>query len=273
VSDWQEAATIAGPPLAISHDGNRMYRHPVDGHDMPSITSCIGVLDKPALVGWAARETAKAAYESRFALTRIPSEEAAVDLLKNARYRTSGEKAKVGATVHAIAQALATDTKLPSFDERHEPYADAFLMFVEDYRPRFTHVEATVFSDRFDYAGTLDFLAVIDELLILGDHKTGKAVYEEVALQLAAARYADLIWDALTGDLSPMPKVEGCIAVHLQPDGYEVFNIRADEAAHAAFVAARNLWPWAKGGESRGAVGPAMSPQRLTKAIAEAVSA
>lgn len=267
MSDWHDAARIGGPPLVVNVNGQRMYQHPVDGHHMPAITSILGVIDKPALVGWSARETAIAAFENRFALVRVKDQGAAVDMLKNARYRSSGEKAKVGTTVHQIAQALALDERLPLFDERHAPYADSFLMFVEDYKPRFTHVEATVFSDTYDYAGTFDFLGEIDGLLILGDHKTGKGVYEEVGLQLAAARFAEHVWDSLTGELHPMPEVRGCIAVHLQPDGYQVFHVRADRRDHAAFLGARQVWPWFKGGESRGAVGPAMSPQRLTKAV------
>jgi hypothetical protein len=272
--EWRDAAALAGPPLAVKVEGRgRMYVHPVSGDYLPSITACIGVIDKPALVGWAAKETAIAAFANRFALVRVKDEGAALDMLKNARYRSSGEKAKVGTTVHAICEALARDEKLPDdFDEAHMPYVDAFMGFVSEYSPRFTLVEATVFSDRYRYAGTFDFLAVIDELLILGDHKTGKGVYEEVALQLAAARYADFVWDRLTGDLQPMPEIQGCIAVHLQRDGARVYNIEAGEAAFQAFVAARGLWPWVNGGEKQGAVGPAMSPQRLTKALTAVAS-
>lgn len=260
---------MSNPPLAISiEDRGRMYEHPVTKELYPSITNIIGCLDKPALVGWAARETAKAAWESRFALMRLNDEAAAVDMLKNARYRTMDKAARVGTTVHAVCEALARDERLPAFSDEHAPFLDRFLEFVSDFEPTFTLVEATVFSDEHNYAGTFDFAGLIDEALILGDTKTGKGVYAEVALQLAAARYAEVVWDRLTGELRPMPKVSGCIAVHLRPEGYEVFSINASDAAFRAFVGARGVWPWMKGGDSHGAVGPSMNRLRLLTELA-----
>lgn len=261
-----------GPPLAvpIGPDGQRGYRHPETGELVPSVTTILRVIDKPALVGWAARETAGAAWDQRFALQRINERESAVDLLKNARFRSMNRAALKGTTVHRVAEALERDEALPEFSEEEAAYVDSFVAFVTAFRPRFVHVEGTVFSDAFEYAGTFDFVAEIDGYLVLGDHKTGKDVYPEVALQLAALRYADRIWNRETGELSPMPKVAGAIAVHLRPDGFRVVEVRADRVAFEAFVAARLLWPWARAeGEQIRAIGPSMTPVRLRAALGE----
>jgi hypothetical protein len=265
---------LSGPPLAIQVEGKgRLYEHPVTKELYPSITACIGVLDKPALVGWAAKETAKAAFQQRAALALMTDEEAAVDMLKNARYRRTERAASVGSTVHAVCEALARDEDLPTFDDQHAPFIDQFLKFVSEYGVEFTHVEATVFSDEYRYSGTLDMIGRIGGWLVLGDYKTGgdptqgKGIYPEVALQLAAARYAESVWDRLSGELHPMPAVDGCIAIHLGRDGFNIHLIAAGEKAFRAFVAARGLWPWHVGGESKGVIGPVMSPQRLIKAI------
>jgi len=263
---------FGGPPLAvpIGPDGQRGYRHPETGELVPSVTTILRVIDKPALVGWAARETAGAAWDQRFALARIDDRDAAVDLLKNARFRTGRRAMLKGSTIHAVAEALSTDAPLPDYGEDEAPYVDAFVSFVSTFAPRFELVEGTVFSDTCDYAGTFDFLARIDGFLVLGDHKTGKGIYPEVALQLAALRYADRVWNRETGELTPMPKVDGCVAVHLQAGDFRVVEVKADEDAFAAFVAARELWPWARedGGQTR-AIGPSMTPTRLRRALEE----
>lgn len=258
---------MSNPPLALSVDGHRMYQHPVTSDLYPSITSIIGVLDKPAIVGWAARETAGAAWDNRHALVQMEHREAAVDMLKNARYRTMEKRANVGTTVHEVAEALARDEHLPPYKDEHVPYIDRFLEFVAEFEPTFTLVEATVFSDEHRYAGTVDFAVLIEGLLVLGDHKTGKGVYAEVAMQLAAARFAETVWDRLTGELRPMPKIDGAIAVHLRPEQCTVYLVDASERAFRAFLGARQAWPWMENGESTGAVGAAMNRTRLVRAL------
>jgi hypothetical protein len=270
VSRRAEGDAFHGPPLAVNTPHGRAYKHPETGDYLPSITTVLKVIDKPALVGWAARETAGAAFDQRHALVRMNDREAAVDMLKNARYRSMNKAGDVGSLVHRVAEALERDEPLPVVTDAAAPYVESFVAFVAAFEPQFEIVEGTVFSDTWGYAGTFDFLARFDDLLVLGDHKTGKGVYPEVALQIAAARYADRVWNRDTGELTPMPEVAGAIAVHLHVDGYRVVEIDAGRDAFEAFVAARQLWPWAHdGGDNATAIGPSLSPQRLARTFGQ----
>lgn len=262
-----------GPPLAIPiGEGIRGYEDPETREVLPGVTSILKVLPKPALEGWAARETARAAFEHRRAIAGMNDGEAVVDMLKNARYRNMNRAGDVGSLVHRAIAALGGHGEMPTeISARAQAIIDQALAFVELFRPTFTVLEGTVFNRTSAYAGTFDFLAEIDGLLILGDWKTGSGIYREVALQLAALRYAELLWDPATGDLVPMPEVAGCIAVHLQPDGYRVHEIRADESAYAAFVAARELFPFAVAGGDARCIGPTLSPTRLSRTFSPAV--
>lgn len=256
------------PALTVSVDGNRLYKHPVTGDLYPSVTSIIGCLDKPALVHWSAKETAKAAWAQRHALIALEDEGAAVDMLKSARYRSMEKRANLGTTVHAIAEALATDQPLPKFDVEAEEYADQFLRWVADFDVTFEAAEISVFNTTHGYAGTADGLARIGGHRWLFDHKTSKSgIFPEVALQLAALRNGEVVWDFETGDLSPMPVVDGCIAVWLRPDFYRVYAVDAGEAAFRAFLGARATWDWMKAGESKGVISPSMSPRRLAAMV------
>ena len=77
-----------------------------------SVTTIIGALDKPALVYWAANETAKAAVaEAPVWQARLENEgpESAVDYLKGARFRRpKGQRsaAELG-TLHAATAVTA----------------------------------------------------------------------------------------------------------------------------------------------------------------------
>ena len=256
------------PLLAVSVPGRgRMYQYPGTDDLMPSVTNVIDLLDKPALPRWAAKEVAGAAWDQRAALATLEDREAAVDLLKGSPWRKRNRAAGIGTTVHAVAEALARDETLPSFSDDEAPFIDAFLAFCSDYSPIFQAVELTVFSETHRYAGTADFLATIDGPLILGDSKTGSGVYREVALQLAALRYGESLWDRETGALSPMPKVAGCVALHLRPGSYAVHTIDADEHAFQAFLGLRQAWEWSK---DRGGVGPVMSRARLAAELSPA---
>jgi hypothetical protein len=261
---------VSEPALAVKTEHGRMYEHPVTKELYPSITNIIDVLDKPALIGWAAKETAGAAWDHRHALVAIDDRETAVEMLKGARFRGRGgskRKADVGSVVHSVAEALAKGTDLPEFGPDEEPFLDGFMAFVSDFDPMFLRSEGTVFNETHRYAGTFDFLAAIGRFIVIGDFKTGSGIYEEVALQTAASRFAELLWNEETGALEPMPKVDGCIVVHLQPRAYAVHLLDASPEAFYTFVGFREAWPWVKGGGKRGAVGPRLNLARLVEEL------
>ena len=255
------------PILAEKVPGRgRMYRSPKTNELYPSVTNIIDVLAKPWLGGWMAKLVAGYAFDKRQAIMDLGDDrEAAIDMLKGAPRRSRDAAAGVGDVIHAYVEALLTDGPAPAITEQHEPYLEGFLGFVEEFKPDFRTVEGTVFNHTERYSGTFDFLAVVEGLLVLGDWKTGKGIYDEVALQLAALRHADSLWDPIDGQLLPMPEVDACVAVHLQPGKAWLYPIDASHVAYEAFLGLRAAWPWTKATET--AVGPRMNLARLVKAF------
>ena len=90
--------------------------------------------------------------------------------------------------------------------------------FLDRYsRSAFVSTEKAVWSLN-GYGGTYDLLMMIDGELWLIDIKTGKGLYPEFALQLAAYRWADYI--ILPGDPTTydMPNVDSTGVLHLRPE-------------------------------------------------------
>jgi hypothetical protein len=202
-----------------------------------SVTTLIGGgLPKPALIGWAAKFTAQYAIDNIAELNTMldaGDQLAALDWLKGSRLRSTEAKANLGSDVHAAAEAFVLGGQYePS--PAAAPYIEGFHQWIADYSPRFEMVESTVYSRWGEYAGTLDAIVEVDGKLLVVDYKTGKGVYPEVALQLAAYRHAEF---TVVGDEEvPLPKVEGGAVLHLTPKGYRWIEVRCDEPIHDAFL-------------------------------------
>lgn len=260
---------MTDPALAISTPHGRQYKHPENGALYPSITNVIDVLAKPWLAGWKAKMVAGHAWDNRRILVDIEDRDAAVDMLKGGPTRARNAAAAVGDLIHSYAEAVAGGAEPPTIPEELEDHVAPFVAFMHDYSPRFLVLEGTVFRGGPDnpdrYAGSFDFLAEVFGFNLLGDYKSGANVYDEVALQLAALRNGHELWDEATGDLLPMPKVDACIAVHLQPNRLGVHLIDANDHAFGAFLGLRRAWPWDK--EHHGAVGVRLNPERLAREL------
>lgn len=245
------------PALAVSVPGRgRHYEHPRTGELVPSVTNVIQTLAKPWLAAWMAKEVAGYAWDNRMALLEIDDRDAAVDFLKGAGRRRRDAAANLGDVLHRVAEARASGSPEPEIDEAVRPYVASWEAFVRDWSPRWVATEVTMFHAGPDgYAGTADFIAEVGGSLAIGDYKTGQGVYEEAALQLAALRNCEEMWDGR--ELVPAPEVQRCLVVHIRPDGYAVREVRADADAYAAFIGLRRAWAWTTG--EREPIGPPLA--------------
>lgn len=231
------------PALAFNVRGRgRHYRHPVTGEEVPSVTNVIGVLDKPALPRWAAKVVAEQAWLLRGTLDELGRDEA-VDVLKGAPWRKSTRAADRGTTIHDYLHARAQGVEPPELEGEAAKYRKAADGFLDLMKPEFLMTETTVFGA--GYAGTFDFIARFGDRVVLGDYKTSKDLYPEVALQLAAIANADEA--VVDGEIVSLPVVDECWGVLLTPSRFVVKRVDV-EGAFGAFLAALELWHWKHGG-------------------------
>lgn len=234
---------MTAPALAVNVRGKgRHYEHPETGELVPSVTNIIGILDKPAIPRWAAKTVAEQAWKLRYTLDDLGQAEA-IDVLKGSPWRQSRRSADRGTSIHEYLEARASGITPDILGGEAKTYQQAADEFLEIHQPEFNLTEFTVFGD--GYAGTGDFIADMHGRLVLGDFKTSKALYPEIALQLAALRNAREV--VVGGVLEPMWAVDGCVGVLLTPDGCDVQEIDT-EGAYEAFRGLLAAWHWKQAG-------------------------
>lgn len=151
---------------------------------------------------------------------------------------------------HARAEArlyLAHEAIVPWRDDL-APYQAAFTAFVEDKHPEWLAAEASVFNRTQAYAGTLDMIVRLTMpdgrvLTVLVDIKTGKAIYPEVALQLAPYARAEFVAHPDGRTELPMIPVDAGAVLHLRANGtYEFREVRIDPAIFDGFLFVRETF-------------------------------
>jgi len=158
------------PALAIEEpDGSRAYLHPLTGERVPSVTTVLKCISKPALDGWAARTTARYASQHWDELDGMDPADR-LETLKTAYEEESRPKRDKGTLVHEICDSWAKGT--PSrIDKSVDSYMSQFFAFLGDVNPVYVETECTMWNRRHGYAGTADAIAMIEDHCTLIDIK------------------------------------------------------------------------------------------------------
>ena len=209
----------SSPTLGLVRDARHRYSWN-GGPWYPSVTTVLSIKDKPALVGWAKRETAACAVRNLAVLERMVASggpQAAIDWLKKIPDFARDSAADLGTAVHAMAEALGRGEPV-RIDESLRPYLLAYRRdFLDVFAPRFLAVEAMVCSERYEYGGTADaFVEIAGDVWLL-DYKTGSAVYPDSALQLAGLARAQFIGRPGDPIQYPVPFATRFGILHVRP--------------------------------------------------------
>lgn len=143
-----------------------------------------------------------------------------------------------GTEVHKLAERLSHGEEVPVPDHLRG-YVNSAVQFLDDYDVKADCTEVALFSRKHKHAGSADAFGSAQkpgELLrtsILWDWKTtAKEPWGSVAFQFAGYKFSEF---RLSGDGGkdseelPVPPVDECWAVWLQPDRYEVFPMHVDK--------------------------------------------
>ena len=217
---------------------------------LPSVTTILNVISKPALVPWAKRislEKIKAELYGHIGLDAVTITASDVDKLVEAASKRPDQvrdaAGEFGTRAHQLIQDwLERDQglpfTLPDSDSDIVPVLDAFLEWHQNSGLSIRVAESMVYSQQHRYAGTMDAVAYRDGQHVVLDWKTSSGLYPEAALQVAAySRAYEEMYDRPVNEA-------WVIRFAKKPDAKPLFEARQVdvEAAYRGFLAAQTLW-------------------------------
>ena len=246
-------------PAAIQRSADHRYQY--QGRWYPGVTGILGMLDKSGpLMSWAARQTAEAALglvygdppqepaDARLLLQVLDSvgREGFIKAVTSRAAWQRDEAASLGTKVHEWAELVVRDGAIP---ELGDPIRKRVMAYAEWWKAsgwRLRLSEAMVVDPATGYGGTFDLLAYDrDGRTVLADIKTGKGIYREAILQLAAYSYAPLVAPAGSPEAYPMPTIDRHVILHVTTSGVREVELSVGDLEYRAFLACITLSEWA----------------------------
>jgi hypothetical protein len=170
-----------------------------NGIQYPSVTAITGMLDKPALLGWAARCAVEHIADNLDAIKDpidVHRGEAILEEAKNAYNVKRDNAADSGTRCHDAIKLYINEgdtievTEILGDDENARNGFGAFLTWEKINHVEWISTECEVWSEIVGYAGRFDAIARINGVLYLIDFKTSSGIFDEMRYQVCAYKQA-----------------------------------------------------------------------------------
>src|SRR3990167_9048568 len=210
-----------------------------EGKKVPSVTTILSVINKPALINWSANMAADY-FKSQIA-PGVAYDEIQLNTIwkdaKSAHYKKKVETGDIGTFVHQWVEDYIKGKKPPPpVNDDLKDSTERFMKWQTDDKVKFLASEQVVYSRKYNYCGTLDFICTIGGRLVLGDLKTSSGIYNEYFLQTAAYRLA-------RSEEYPKEDYQGQAIIRIGRDGDFEFVESDDYNTHIdGFLAAYKLY-------------------------------
>jgi len=223
-------------------DGGRNGRHyQVEGFSepFPSVTTVLGIINKPALVPWARNMALESVKETLYDhLEESVESQWVEDIIEQARRRPDqirDQAADFGTRAHILIEQIIQGLE-PEIPAEMEPVVQSFTSWRQDAGLDIQLTETMVYSGKYRYAGAMDAVAYQGGTLVALDWKTGNGLYPEHLLQVAA--YAKAL-----EEMSGEPVTEAwAVRFGKKTPEFEARKVRNLDTAFNAFRAALYLW-------------------------------
>jgi hypothetical protein len=191
----------------------------IKGIKYARVTRINSIIDKPELRAWYAKTGATKAKE----------------ILKT--------RSGFGSTVHKLIEVTLKGEKLSdNYDSFLMDSMAVFGKWLGLHKLETQALEQHLWSETYHYAGTCDFIGLLDGKVYILDWKTSRGIYDEYFLQMAA--YVQAFYE-LTGI-----KVEGIGILQIRDGEYNFVTKTYDEIMQdyfPVFLAAQKIYTWKYG--------------------------
>lgn len=177
------------------------HAHLWNGKKMTGVTTILGVIAKPALIGWSANMAVDYVKENSKAIVRteinkdtgepediLECYEVHPDTLEEARKAHTKKKeaaGDIGKSVHGAIEEFIKNGTEPQLDEQGMRMFENFRKWMIDNKVKFIENEKHLYSERLFLAGICDAIVEINGEKWIFDWKTGgNRVYPEAFFQM-----------------------------------------------------------------------------------------
>lgn len=213
----------------------RIYKN-ADGKRVPSVTTILGVLAKPQLIYWANRLGKDGIDVKNF-----------VD-----------DKADIGTLAHSICEFSLVGTPIEWEKYTKEQIIQAckcskkffeWKSYQNEFIPLVSELELV--SDKFQYGGCIDLVAILNGRLTLIDFKTCSGVWDEAKFQTSA--YKKLLNENFEKlkevSINPIPKkfkrIQDVVILRIgrdETEGFEFYPVKPTNEGFKIFKAALKIY-------------------------------
>lgn len=188
----------------------------IQGKKYLRVTRVLSIIDKPELRNWYAKTGNAKAKE----------------ILK--------KQAGFGTTSHKLIEVYLNEGKVDmnNYDDKYKEMMDTFNKWKSTIEIKIESIEQKLWSNKYNYAGTCDCIAIINNKRYLCDWKTSKDIYPEYILQLAAYYMS---FKELTGK-----ELDGAMILQMRDGKYQEKYYTKQELTEAfyIFLAAQEIFKW-----------------------------
>lgn len=229
------------------------HKYKANGKDVLGVTTVLKVINKPALMPWAAKMTAE--HIAQNLRPGIPLDEMEIEQLcqaaKGAYRKKAQDSADLGHYAHDwFDNYFRGNNPVTPINKDLRNMTEAFLTFAKQHDIRPISTERKLFSVSRQVAGTTDLECLFEGELTLGDYKTGKSgIYPEHFIQMGGYDIcyteeelsdSERLARRLEGDGEPLVKRH--LIINCNKDGeLYVAQTRNVQRNRDAFDAALNL--------------------------------
>jgi len=193
------------------------HAYTLDGKRLTGVTTIIGVLDKPALIGWASNMAVDSVIKGASYKRKENIYEVTKDVLEDSRKawcRKRDSAGDIGTEVqnmielYAKAKILGNKFEATHKDEQVQKMYEKFVEWAEENSVKFLLSEQKLYSEKHWYAGTVDLVIEIKGKKYIADIKTAKDIYNTNYIQMAG-------YDICLEELGKLKDCEGYCVINI----------------------------------------------------------
>lgn len=187
-----------GKVLLEYYSDKKKHIYKVDGKIVYGVSSIVGIIDKPKLIFWAVNQcidNLKAMWEAGKSYDEIEINNI-LETSKNIHTEKKNVSLTIGTFVHQWIEKYINyklgKNKAPKVPINKEIVNSikAFLKWEKENKVKWLESERKLYSVEYEYAGTLDAEAMVNDELSIIDFKTSNEIYDENLLQVSAYLHA-----------------------------------------------------------------------------------